>query len=83
MDEAGQLLDGIKTTMERIRMLGERAAEIQAKGDDLQTRQAALLAEHEVLLASKAALERETQEAVAEFEGLRAKVEALAQSRDV
>lgn len=81
MDEAGQLLEGIRATMERIRMLGQRAAEIQDKGDDLQARQAALIAEHETLLASKAALERETQEAVAEFESLRAKVEALAQAQ--
>lgn len=83
MDEASQLLEGIKTTMERIRILGQRAAEIQAQGDDLQARQAALIAEHEALLVSKSALERETREAVAEFESLRAKVEALAQSRDV
>lgn len=83
MDEAGELLAGIKHTIERIRVLGQRAAEIQIKGDDLQTRQAALIAEHEELMASKAALERETQQAVAEFDNLKAKVEALARSRDV
>ncbi|HVA49207.1 MAG TPA: hypothetical protein VNH11_22780 [Pirellulales bacterium] len=67
--------------MERIQLLGQRAAAIQAKSDELREKQEALVAEHESLLADKAALERETAEAVAAFTGLKAQVEALAQAR--
>ena len=82
MDDVSELLEGIKSTMERIQMLGQLAGEIQAKGEALQAKQAALVAEHEALLADKATLERETREAVAEFATLKAKVEALAQARN-